>query len=163
MKQNSKAKRGDCERAAEHYLLQKHGCVITRRAIRTQFQSVDFFASDCVGKKPDGSHVYVQATAGQAAAVSARRRKLENIPWHPSDIVELVQLVQTPNPANARQTLWFFRVHEYRLISTPAAKVPSKGLLENYILSREWRTLPDAIPVPKEWFKSHKEKDKCTI
>jgi len=88
-KLNSKAKRGDCERAACHYIVHSHGCTVFRKAIRTQFQSVDFFASDVVGKKPDGSHVYVQATAGQASAVSARRKKLEKIPWHPSDTIGL--------------------------------------------------------------------------
>jgi hypothetical protein len=151
MKKNSAVKRGDCERAAVHYSVEHHSCTTVRKAIRTQFQSVDFFAADVVGKKDDGSHVYIQATAGQASAVSTRRKKLEKVPWHFSDTVELVQLVQTQNPANARQTLWFFRVHEYRLVSTPTPTC------EDFIVTREWRTLPDAIPVPKEWFKAYKE------
>jgi hypothetical protein len=151
MKKNSVVKRGECERASEWYAREIHNCCLVRRAIRTQFQSVDFFAADVVGKKKDGSHVYIQATAGQASAVSARRKKLEKIPWHFSDTVELAQLVQTQNPANARQTLWFFRVHEYHLISTPTPTC------EDFIITREWRTLPDAIPVPKEWFKAYKE------
>lgn len=149
MKTNSKAKRGDGERAAEHYAVHIKSCVITRRAIRTQFQSVDFFASDVVGKMADGSHVYIQATAGQAAAVSTRRRKLEAIPWHPSDTVELVQLVQTPDPANARRTLWFFRVHRYYPVFDEKQN--------RYALVRRWETLETAVPVPKEWFKKLKE------
>jgi len=153
VKANSKTKRGDCERASEHYAVHNHGCVITRRAIRTQFQSVDFFASDVVGKRADGSHVYIQATAGQASAVSTRRKKLEAIPWHPSDTVELVQLVQTPDPANARRTLYFFRCHVYEL----ANKITLP------INTRLWRTLETAVPVPKEWFTKFKtEEELCS-
>ena len=161
MKQNSKAKRGDCERAATHYAVVNHSCVITRRAIRTQFQSVDFFASDVVGKKADGSHVYIQATAGQASSVSTRRKKLEKIPWHPSDIVELVQLVQTENPANARQTLWFFRVHVYQRIAGPEmdSTVPYPWKEYIFLTKRQWKTLETAVPVPKEWFKAWKEEE----
>jgi len=140
-KLNSKVKRNEAERAAQWYAHIIHRCVISRKAIRTQFQSVDFFASDIVGKKNTGEHVYIQATAGQASAVSTRRKKLEAIPWHPSDTVELVQLVQTPDPANARKTLWFFRVHEY-----------IHGSWEG----RQWWTRHNAVPVPAEWFKSFK-------
>lgn len=144
MKKNSVAKRGDCERAATHHAIHTHGCLLVRKAIRTQFQSVDFFASDVVGKRSDGSHVYIQATAGQSSAVSTRRKKLEKIPWHPSDTVELVQLVQTENPANARLTSWFFRVHSYGLT------------LQG---NRIWHTKETAIPVPKEWFIAYKTEE----
>ena len=79
-KMNAKNKRGDCERAAVHFAYEILGCVITRRAVQTKWQKVDFFAADVVGKRPDGTHVYIQATAGQYSAVTARRRKLEKIP-----------------------------------------------------------------------------------
>jgi len=139
MKKNAKKKRADAERATVWYAREIHGCVVTRRAVQVQFQKVDFFGCDIVGKKPDGSHVYIQTTAGQAACVTARRRKLEVIPWHSSDVVELLQLRQTEDPANARRKLWFFRVHWFEQFS------------------RLWMTKDEAVPVPKEWFKAWKE------
>lgn len=135
MTKNAKAMRSAAERAAVWYAHIVHGCIITRRAVRTQFQSVDMFAADIVGKHQDGSHVYLQVTAGQSSAVTARRRKLEKIPWHESDTVELLQLVQTENPANARRKLWFFRVHVYN--------------------EAGWSTKEEALAIPKEWFKSY--------
>lgn len=141
MKKNGTGKRSDAERACEWYAALNHGCVKTVRAVRSQFQRQDLFASDCLGKRADGSHVYLQVTAGAATAVSTRRRKLEAIPWHPLDTVELLQLVQTPNPANARQTLYFFRVHSYGLTLQGG---------------RAWHTKEAAVPVPKEWFTKFK-------
>ena len=138
---NAKSKRNDAERAAVNFAHKHLGCVVTRRAVRTQWQKVDFFAADVVGKYDDGSHVYIQATAGQHSAVTARRRKLEKYPWHSTDTVLLLQLVQTEDPANARKKLWFFRVHEY--------------VLDGY--SRAWETYEDAVPIPKEWFKAYRE------
>lgn len=142
---NAKSKRGDAERATVWYAREILGCVVTRRAVRTQFQSVDFFGSDIVGKMPDGSHVYIQATAGQDSAVTTRRRKLEAIPWHETDIVQLVQLRQTEDPANARRKKWFFRVHEYQYIFIDDRH------------DREWVTHDQAVDVPREWFKAWKE------
>jgi len=139
IKLNAAAKRGDAERATVHYAIHVHKCVVTRRAVRTQWQSVDFFAADVVGKKEDGSHIYIQTTAGQHSAVTARRRKLEKIPWHSTDTVELLQLIQTIDPANARRKLWFFRVHWFETFS------------------KIWMTKDEAVPVPKEWFKAWKE------
>lgn len=138
---NAKSKRADAERATVWYAREMLGCVVTRRAVRTQFQSVDFFAADVVGKRADGTHVYIQATAGEHAAVTARRRKLEAVPWHVTDVVQLVQLRQTEDPANARRKKWFFRVHEYCF---------------NGLDSREWITHDDAVDVPREWFKAWK-------
>lgn len=141
-KLNAKTKRGDAERAAVHYCHEEMKCVITRRAIRTKFQSVDFFAADVVGKRADGSHVYVQVTAGGASAVTARRRKLEVIPWHATDKVQLLQLIQTEDPANGKRKLWFFRVHIYA------------GDVLSGVRLRHWTTMVQAVPVPREWFKA---------
>jgi hypothetical protein len=138
MRKNPKSKRPEAERASEWYAVKECGCVITRRACRTKWQSVDMFCCDVVGKRPGGSHVYIQATAGQNEAVRQRRRKLDSIPWHPSDEVLLLQLVHTENPANARSKLWFFRVHRLRTIDL------------------KWLVDTEAYPVPKEWFKSLK-------
>ena len=107
----AKKHRATAERAAEHYLVHNLDCVAVRRAIRTQWQSVDFFASDVVGKRKDGSHIYAQVTAGKNETVRRRRRKLDAFPWHTSDTVLLLQFVETPDPANARRKLFFFRVH----------------------------------------------------
>jgi hypothetical protein len=168
MKQNSKAKRGDAERAGCHYVREIHKCVIHRRALKSQYQSVDFFASDVVAKRIDGSHVYVQVTAGQASAVSSRRKKLEKIPWHPSDTVELVQLVQNPDPANARKTLWFFRCHVYKLEPywREDVEIPLKNgeVFKDVIIyhkegRRVWHTLETAVPVPATWFRAWKEEE----
>lgn len=142
MPKNAKSKRADAEKAAVWYAREIMGCVYTRRAVRTQFQSVDFFCSDVVGKREDGTHVYIQATAGQKSNVTTRRRKLEAIPWHMTDTVQLVQLRQTEDPANARRKKWFFRVHEYQ-VETPT--------------QRQWVTHDQAVDVPLGWFKAWKE------
>ena len=139
-KTNAKNKRGDAERATEWYAHKELGCIITRRAIRTKFHKVDFFAADVVGKMADGSHVYIQTTAGQHSAVTSRRRKLEKIPWHSSDLVLLLQLIQTEDPANARKKLWFFRVHR----------------LQRYLDDFLWLTDEKAIEIPREWFRAYK-------
>lgn len=153
MKQNSKAKRGDCERAAQHYVHHIHNCVISRKAIRTQFQSVDFFASDIVGKRDDGSHVYVQATAGMASAVHARKKKLEAIPWHPSDTVELVQLQQ--EPGEGRSVNWFFKVFQYSpyiMVDSVLVKVVEEG-------KRMWVEKKEMVSIDRSWFKAYKPEE----
>jgi len=139
----SASRRPQAERAAEWYAVERMGCVVTRRAVRVQYQSVDFFGSDIVGKTRDGAHVYIQVTAGGNSAVSARRRKLEAIPWHTTDRVQLLQLVQTHDPANGRRKLWFFRVHNFALKRN----------------ARVWTTESDAVPVPADWFSARSRND----
>ena len=136
MEANAKHLRQKAEKAGVWLALQL-GCAITRKAIRTKWQAVDFFGSDIVGKMADGSHVYIQVTAGQYSAVTARRRKLEKIPWHPSDAVLIAQLVGTQDPANARRKKHFFRVHEYAFWDRKDR--------------RSWQTWDQAIDVPREW------------
>ena len=109
----AKSKRPEAERAGEWYLREVAGCVVTRRALRTKFAKVDFYAADIIGKRADGSCVYAQVTAGGAEALRTRRRKLERVPWHPSETVMVLQLTFTPDPANKARKLWFFRVHPY--------------------------------------------------
>lgn len=154
-KLNAKSKRGDAERAAEHYCHDQMKCVITRRAVRTKWQKQDFFGCDVIGKRADGVHVYVQVTAGQHSAVTARRRKLEDIPWHKTDIVHLLQLVQTEDPANARRKLWFFRLHMY---VPDSCFCEDRYPLQDFLLGKKrvWKTEENAIPVPREWFKAYK-------
>lgn len=142
MKQNPKTKRSDAERAGVWFLMEACNCVIARKAIRTQWQSVDFFASDVVGKKSNGEHVYAQVTAGQIESVRQRRRKLEAIPWHTSDSVFLLQLRHVVDPKHKGRRLWSFRVHAYALIGSTTKRV--------------WRVLNEAYPVPTAWFRAYK-------
>lgn len=141
MRKNPKSKRPESEKATEWYLHEVCECVQTCRAIRTKWQRQDLFASDVIGKRLDGMMVFAQATAGSNEAVRTRRRKLEDIPWSSFDIVLLLQLVHTENPANARSKLWFFRVHRLDTV--------------NLI----WHVDEEAFPVPKTWFKSIKNCD----
>jgi len=127
----SKALRRQAEVAAEHYL-RSLGCVMTRRCFRTQFAKVDFFGADVVGKMPDGSHVYAQVTTGGKQAMSARRKKLEAVPWNGTDVVLLLQLVSTPGPRGSK-LLWF-RQYAY--------------------VGGDWFRDPEDVSVPKEWLKT---------
>lgn len=133
----AKSKRPEAERASEWYAIEILDCVATRRAHRTKFQSVDFFGADTVGKLADGSHVYIQVTAGQDSAVTARRRKLEIYPWHVTDTVLLLQLRSTDDPANSRRKLWFFRVHRFK--------------------DMQWSTDVEDVEVDRKWFKAWKD------
>ena len=146
---STKGKRTDAEKAGEHYL-RSLGCLCTRRPVRTQFQSIDFFGSDVVGKLRDGSHIYAQVTTGKAEAARVRRRKLEAYPWHASDRVLLLQLAVD---AETRPYRWYFRVHEYKLpvrqIDTPVAQS-----------ERRWDNSSFEIDVPRAWFKAWKEETK---
>ena len=141
----AKSRRPDAERAAEHWLHHVCGCrpEHIRRAVRTQFQSVDFFASDVMGKTPEGINHFAQVTAGQNEAVRTRRRKLEKIPWNEHEHVYVLQLVEMPDPARLSRKNFFFRVHRYGHWSE------DKG--------REWAIDYEAHPVPKEWFKKLRE------
>ena len=130
--------RPKAERAGEWYLREVCGCVATRRALRTKFARVDFFASDIIGKLPNGACVYAQVTAGGNEALRTRRRKLEAVPWHESEAVLVLQLVSTPDPVNATRKLYWFRVHRYD---------QSRG---------EWSLDREAAPVNRDWFKAWK-------
>jgi len=140
----AKTHRKDAERAAEHYLHEVMGCTHTVRAVNTQWQRQDLFASDVVGKRPGGGTVYAQVTCGRDEAVRSRRRKLEAIPWGPHDMVLVLQMVSRGNPANARKTDFFFRVHRYR-----------------HWEKREWLVDAEAVSVPRAWFKAWKQEAKA--
>ena len=142
----AKSKRPQAERAGEWYLREVCGCVVTRRAVRAKWQKVDFYAADIIGKMADGSCVYAQVTAGQSDALRVRRRKLELIPWHESETVMVLQLTSTPDPANRRRTLWFFRAHRYHHYRDMTSGEPGY-----------WTVDDEAAPVPREWFKAWKE------
>ena len=141
-KKNAKSMRRVCEVAAEWYAHEILKCIVTCRAVRTKWQSQDMFASDVIGKKESGKMVFLQATAGQNSAVSIRRKKLTEIPWANTDVVQVLQLVSTEDPANSRRKLFFFRVHKYRIVTHRSV--------------RKWITSTEAIPIPREWFKSYK-------
>ena len=132
------SKRPEAERAGEWWMHEILRCVVTRRALRTKFAKVDFFAADIIGKLSDGACVYAQVTAGGNEALRTRRRKLEKVPWHPSERVMVLQLTSTQDPANKARKLWHFRVHNYDH------------------MAKKWQDVY-AVPVKKEWFKAWKE------
>ena len=126
----------NAERAAEHYAIQSLDCVRTLRAVRTRFARQDLFASDVLGKRADGTLVAIQVTTGKASAVSDRKRRLEAVPWHQSDIVLLLQMHK--EKLNGRSIRHFFRVLEYC--------VGSDG-------RRKWFPLYE-VEVPRTWFRA---------
>jgi len=136
-KKNAKSKRADAERAAEWYAHEIEGCVHTIRAVRTKWQYQDLFGCDVLGKKPDGTYLWIQVTAGGAEAVRRRKRKLEGYPWCGADTILLLQLVQTDDPSDSRKKLWWFRVYDYT--------------------SSQW-VMRDAVQVPKSWFRAYPKK-----
>lgn len=147
----AKSRRTDAERASEHCLVHSFGCVVTRRMKRPagggaslstdgkkQWQGwggkVDIFHCDVVGKHRDGSHVYAQVTCGQVEAVRQRRRKLETVPWHETDIVLVLQMVETPDPVNQSRKVYHFRVHHF--------------------FEGKWSVDDEAIRIERDWFKA---------
>jgi len=141
----AKSRRPQAERAGEHFLCVNCQCLLhtIRRAVRTQWQAVDFWAADIMGKTEKGFNFYAQVTAGQVEAVRTRRRKLEKIPWNCLEKVLLLQLVEQQNPANARRKDYFFRIH----------RLDTKNLI--------WSVDDEACPVPRLWFtKLNKEQEK---
>ena len=136
--------RRTAEVAAEHFLRDRIGCVMVRRAVRTQWQKVDFWGADLVGKLSTGGHVYAQVTTGGASCMSRRRDKLESTPWHDSDTVLLLNLVTTQSPAKGRKREYWFRVEEMEQRS------------ESEDRGREflWRDWDEPVEVPREWFRA---------
>lgn len=132
---NPKSKQSEAERAAEWYAVKVCGCVITRRAIRTKYQKIDFFGADVVGKRSDGTVVYVQATAGQRQAVSYRKKKMAGIPWNSNETVQVAELIWLQDPQNARRKKWYFRIYDFA--------------------HNKWLILPKAVPIEREWFTSY--------
>lgn len=135
----AKSKRPEAERASEHALVELFHCVSTRRALRTKFAKVDFFACDTIGVEESGKRHWIQVTAGQTAAVLTRRKKIEKHPWHVSDTVAVWQLTFRVSIINSRQKEWFFKVWDFQ--------VQPDG-------TRAWVVLDSPIEVPKRWFKA---------
>ena len=136
----AKHRHKDAERAAEWFAREHQGCVVTVRAVKTQWQRQDLFACDCLGKRADGSLVCIQVTAGDSSNASPRRRKLEAIPWGPQDTVLLLQLTSNPNPANRRKMQWYFRVQRYECAEWG---------------KWYWTIEPEAVAVPAAWFRAY--------
>lgn len=146
----AKSKRPEAERAAEWYAVKIEDCIMVRKAVKAAFQKVDFFGSDVMGKRKDGSVVYVQVTTGQHSAVTARRRKLEKVPWHESETIILLRLVETQDPFSKKRKLWWFKVFIYDY-----DPLMDDGELKNMSF-RVWKT-DDDVPVPKNWFTKWRE------
>ena len=129
----AKSRRMDCERASQHFAHEF-----------TMYQSQDLFGCDTVGKRIYGSHVYIQATAGQDQAVTARKRKLEKYPWHKSDIVLIVQLKSQQDPENKRRKLWSFKVWELEGVGNEIAL---------------WEKWEEQVYFKSGWFKAYKGRE----
>ena len=138
---STKALQRQAEVAAGHFMKARLGCCAIRRAVRTQWQKVDFFGADLVGVLSTGAKIYVQVTTGSHSAMSARRAKLGDFPWHPSETVLLLNLVATVSPAKGRKTEYWFRVEE---LARP---------------QMVWNDWPEPIPVPRGWFKTKSRDD----
>lgn len=123
------------EVAADNWL-QMEG-YMTRRAVRARFQKVDFFGADVMGKR-SGGMAWVQVTTAQGSrhteTVRRRRRRLEEVPWGPQDLVFVFEARERPNVVDPRRIDRFFRVHEY------ASRDGGEG-------PRSWRVLKDPIVV----------------
>ena len=122
------------EVAAQHYCHVVLDCTITRRAIRTRFQKVDLFGCDVMGRREDGSCVWIQVTAGKSCNVAQRRRKLEAIPWNVFDDVRLLEFRRDGSS-------YGFRVHQ---------------LFNNKV----WTVRDMLEPVPRSWFKAYRPDEK---
>ena len=138
----AKSKRPHAERAAENAMMDLCGCRFTRRATRTKFARVDFFACDIIGVMSDGTRMWVQVTAGQTGAVLVRRKKIEAYPWHVTDLIYVWQLVERQDVVNPQRKAWFFRVWEYALTNDG---------------SRKWTDDREPIQIPRDWFKARKD------
>jgi hypothetical protein len=129
----SRNRQRQVECAAEHFLRVNLGCVNTVRAMKTRFVRQDLFACDVLGKGNDGSLVGMQVTCGDHTAVRARRRKIEAVAWSRHDSVLLGEF-RSERVGRSREN--WFRMHQFE--------------------NGEWTVWPDAVPVPKEWFKAWK-------
>ena len=69
-----------------------------------------------MSKRKGGTHVYIQVTAGQDSAITVMRRKLEKVPWHETDTVILLRLVETQDPCRKKRKLWWFKVFIYEIL-----------------------------------------------
>lgn len=122
-----------------HFLAERWKCTHIERAVRTQWQSVDFFAADVMGKSAKmGLNIYGQVTTGATKAVQVRRRKLEKVPWHHNERVFLFQLVSTDDPVNKNKKRWWFRIHQY------------------HHQTNIWEVWDAAQEIPPSWFKAWK-------
>ena len=154
--------RREAEVATENWL--KDQGYVTRRAVRTQWQKVDFFGADVMGKRKEGT-VYIQTTTSQRPEqVRVRRRKLEVVPWNPLDRVLLFEVEERPNVVNRRKKDLFFRVHQYegdiltasiRLERTRKEPIPFNPEVHVKRV-REWKVLPEPIPILPEMLRVRK-------
>lgn len=131
----SKQDRKYAELATEWMLIEVFGCKHTRRALRTKFAKVDFWASDVMGMNIQGEKFFVQATAGQDSAVSQRRTKLSKYSWHFTDRV-MVAVLRKKKVGRSNE--YYFILHQFDPI----------GL--------GWENSIKQIPVKREWFKAYK-------
>lgn len=134
-----KAYRAKAETAAVHYAKKVEHCYVTRKASRARFNEVDFFASDVMGKRENGSTVYIQVTCGNSQKVKERMLKLEKHAWN---VHEDVLMLQLNRKKEERSFKYYFSIWRY---------VPEYS--ENYPPLRKWTKFYEGYDVPQAWFK----------
>lgn len=132
--------RAKAEIAAAHYAKEVESCYVTRKAAKSQFQQVDFFAADVMGKRENGSTVYIQVTCGNNQKVKERMHKLEQHAWNGYEDVIMLQLNRKKE---SRSFVYYFSIWRY---------VPTYS--QNYPPPRHWTKFYEGYDVPKAWFKS---------
>lgn len=128
----------EAEIAAVHYAKEVEHCYVTRKASRARFQEVDFFAADVMGKRKDGSVVYIQVTCGNKQLVKERMHKLEKHVWNDHEDVIILQLNRKKE---GRRFRYYFTIWRYLIMDEV----------------RSWTNYYEGYDVPKEWFKSKEE------
>ena len=138
----AKSHRNEAENAAVWLAYEKLKAVKHVKAIRSQWQRIDIFASDVIMKEKNGRVTYIQVTTGQNSAVNTRKKKMEDIPWTKDETVLLIQMKERKDPINERRKEFIFKIWEYKLNNN----------------KRNWKVWPEAIIIPREWFKSYVNK-----
>ena len=136
----AKVNRQNAERASEHFLYHVYHCEPSQiiRAVKTRYQRQDLWAADTAGRTKRSEVFYAQVTAGGSEALRQRRRKLEKICWRPDETVLVLQLVERPDPANARKKQFYFRIHRLDTVNNM------------------WTVDDRACFVPRAWFRKLK-------
>lgn len=122
----------DAEKAAQHYIAGL-GYIHQRKAIKTMYQSVDFFGSDIVAKNEKGDTLYVQVTTGAYEALRHRKRKLEKIPWNSNDKVWILQMQRAKDGRSYKY--WFVK--------------------HNLNKNKVWEIIDNNILIHREWFSKY--------
>lgn len=128
------------ERAAEHYAVHVMQCVKTYRVHAAPWNRTDIFGADVLGKQASGDAVYIQVTT--SPRVHRKKAALTEIPWSPCDVVVILQLVLQ---RESRNVVPYFRRYDMN------------------VATHDWTMASELFPVPDEWLKGRKRKDRRDV